>query len=94
MEIAKEEETVSENLFARLENVPLIDQYEAYQLLDNEWNKISTDLEIIQTEGFDVTKKVDPNLVVKKKDGKDQEVQDGWIGHVIPLRISSKRNSF
>ncbi|WP_317301142.1 type I restriction-modification system subunit M [Allobaculum stercoricanis] len=94
LEIAKEEETVSENLFARLENVPLIDQYEAYQLLDNEWKKISTDLEIIQTEGFDVTKKVDPNLVVKKKDGKDQEVQDGWVGHVIPFELVQKEILF
>jgi type I restriction enzyme M protein len=45
------------------------------------------DLEILQTEGFAATKKVDPNMVLKKKDGKDQEVQDGWVGHVIPFEL-------
>lgn len=66
--------------------------YEAYQLLDNEWSRIAVDLEIIQTEGFDATKKVDPNMVVKKKDGKDTEVQDGWIGHVIPFELAQRKH--
>jgi type I restriction enzyme M protein len=26
-------------------------------------------------------------MVLKKKDGKDQEVQDGWAGHVIPFEL-------
>ena len=26
-------------------------------------------------------------MVIKKKDGKDQEVQDGWVGHVIPFAL-------
>lgn len=90
VEVGKAEKKVSENIFARLVNVPLIDKYEAYQLLDNEWGKIAVDLEIIQSEGFDATKKVDPNLIVKKKDGKEQEIQDGWIGHVIPFNLVQK----
>lgn len=32
-------------------------------------------------------KKVDPNLVIKKKDGKDQEVQEGWVGHIISFDL-------
>ena len=55
--------------------------------MDDEWTKVAIDLEIIQTEGFDSVKKVDPNLVIKKKDGKEQEIQDGWIGHVIPFEL-------
>ncbi len=85
--ISKEENIISENIFKRLENIPLIDKYEAYQLLDDEWEKIAVDLEIIQTEGFETTKKVDANMVIKKKDGKEQEVQDGWIGHIIPFEL-------
>ena len=85
--ISKEETVLSDDIFSRLEGTPLIDPYEAYQLLDDEWVKISVDLEIIQTEGFDATRKVDPNMVLKKKDGKDQEVQEGWIGHVIPFAL-------
>ncbi len=88
--ISKEETELSRDIFERLDNVPLIDKYEAYQLLDDEWNKISVDLEIIQTEGFEATKKVDPKLILKKKDGKDQEVQDGWSGRIIPFELAQK----
>ncbi len=85
--ISKEEAVLSENVFARLNGTPLVDAYEAYQILDNEWNRIAVDLEIIQTEGFAATKQVDPNMFIKKKDGKEQEVQDGWAGHVLPFAL-------
>lgn len=87
LNISKEEDILSADIFARLASIPLINKYEAYQLLDDEWAKISVDLEIIQTEGFNAVKKVDPNMVIKKKDGKEEEVQDGWIGHVIPFEL-------
>ena len=85
--VAQEESQISENIFRRLSKIPLIDKYQAYQLLDDEWSKTSTDLEIIQTEGFEATRNVDPNMVIKKRDGKDTEVQEGWIGHVIPFDL-------
>lgn len=85
--VSKEENDIANNIFERLANIPLIDKYKAYQLLDNGWQKIAIDIEIIQTEGFESTKKVDPNMVVKKKDGKDEEVQDGYVGHVIPFEL-------
>lgn len=85
--VSKEENDIADNIFKRLKTIPLVDKYKAFQLLDNAWQKIAIDLEIIQTEGFDATKKVDPNMVVKKKDGKDEEVQDGYIGHVIPFEL-------
>ncbi|HBI36006.1 MAG: type I restriction-modification system subunit M [Spirochaetes bacterium GWF1_31_7] len=87
LNISKEETVISEDIFKRLKTIPLIDKYEAYQLLDDDWTKIAVDLEIIQTEGFDTTKKVDPNLINKKKDSKDQEVQEGWLGHIIPFEL-------
>ena len=87
LNISKMETSLSANIFERLSAIPLVDRYEAYQLLDDEWAKIAVDLEIIQTEGFEATKKVDPNMVVKKKDGKEQEVQEGWIGHIIPFDL-------
>lgn len=88
--IAKEKEVLSENIFQRLANIPLVDKYEAYQILDDEWGKISGDLEIIQTEGFNVTKTVEPNLVIKTKKGKEIELQDGWKGRIIPFDIVQK----
>ncbi|MCQ4936330.1 type I restriction-modification system subunit M [Anaerotignum propionicum] len=85
--VSKQEAVLSDDIFKRVKTLPLIDKYKAYQLLDDEWVKIAVDLEIIQTEGFAVTKQVDPNMVIKKKDGKDTEVQDGFVGHVIPFEL-------
>ena len=87
LNISREEAILSDEIFNRLESVPLVDEYKAYQLLDNEWNKIGVDLEMIQTEGFKATKQVDPNLVVKKKKGKEVEVQEGWLGRIIPFEL-------
>ena len=85
--IAQEEEKLSELIFARLENVPLVDKYYAYQLLDDEWRKIAGDLEIIQTEGFDAAKQVDIRYIVKKENNKDVEVHAGYQGHVLPFEL-------
>lgn len=87
LNISKTEATLSTEIFGRLSSIPLVDRYIAYQLLDDEWTKIAVDLEIIQTEGFEATKKVNPNMIVKKKDGKGQEVQEGWVGQIIPFDL-------
>ena len=90
VEGAKEENLISEEIFSRLEEIPLVDKYEAYQLLDDEWKEIAVDLEIIQTEGFDATKAVDPEMTMKKQGGKDVEVQTGWMGRISPFDLIQK----
>lgn len=85
--ISMAEILIGDEIFRRIKDKPLVNAYEAYQLFSDEWNTVSVDLEIIQTEGFEATQKVDPNIVSKKKDGKDVEVQDGWAGHVIPFSL-------
>lgn len=90
LNVAQEESVLSDAIFSRLEGIPLVDRYGAYQLLDDEWGRIASDLEIIQSEGFAATKQVDPNIVIKKKDGKEHEVQDGWAGHVLPFDLVQK----
>lgn len=87
LSISRTEEKLAQNIFSRLQDIPLVDKYEAYQFLDDDWNEIAIDLEIIQTEGFESTKTVNPNLVVKKKGKIDQEVQDGWKGNIIPFEL-------
>lgn len=87
---SKEEAVLSEDIFKRMNSVPLIDKYEAYQLLDDDWTNISIDLEIIQTEGFEATRQVDPNMVLKKKNGIEEEVQEGWLGRVMPFELVQK----
>ncbi|NLU51760.1 MAG: type I restriction-modification system subunit M [Clostridiaceae bacterium] len=87
LNVSMKESELSEKIFERLNGIPLVDKYQAYQILNDEWKRIAIDLEIIQTEGFESTRKVEPNMVVKKKDGRDIEVQDGWVGRVIPFEL-------
>lgn len=88
--IAKAETVIADDIFKRMKELPLVDEYEAYQILDDNWKTISTDLEMIQTEGKEAIVKVDPNMVTKKKDGKESEVQDGFVGHIIPFELVKK----
>ena len=46
------ESVISQQLFKNLYNYPIVDPYTAYQFLDDGWQEISQDLEMIQTEGF------------------------------------------
>ena len=85
--IVKIKDIITEDIFNRLSNIPLVDKYEAYQLFADEWIDISSDIEVIQTEGFNATKVVDPNMVIKKKDGKEEEVQEGWKGRILPFEM-------
>lgn len=88
--VAREENVIAGEIFDRLKDIPLVDKYEAYQILDDKWQTIATDLEMIQTEGKQAIKQVDANMVIKKKDGKEVEVQDGWIGHILPFDLVQK----
>lgn len=88
--VQREEEKLAQYIFKCLESMPLIDKYDAYEKLDTQWQYIQTDIEILQTEGFDAAKQVDPNLVIKKKSGKEVEVQEGWLGHVLPFDLVQK----
>ena len=85
VDITEEESKLSNSLFNRLENVSLVNKYIAYQILDDIWNIISGDLELIKSEGIEACNKIDPIMETKKKNGKETEVQTGIKGHIIPL---------
>lgn len=91
--INQEEDVISDELFARLGKHPIFNPYDVYQLLDDSWQVISTDLEILQTEGWDKVREVEPNMVLKKKKDKDTgveteiEVQEGWKGRIMPFEL-------
>lgn len=86
LNVNKEEDLIAQQIFDRLQNVSLVDKYEAYQSLDDEWQKIAIDLEIISTEGIEACRKVEPNFVMKGKD----EVQDGWKGRIMDFALMQK----
>ena len=91
VDLNREEDDLGDLLFHKLKEFSLIDRYEAYQILDNHWKVILGDLENIQNDSERALTKVDPNLVMKKKNGKDVETQEGWKGHIIPFELVEQR---
>ena len=91
LSVPKTEESLTAELFSRFEAVSLLDPYQAYELFEKEYTEIAGDLELIQTEGMQAIKQVDPNMVVKKKNGKEVELQEGWKGHILPFDLVQKR---
>lgn len=87
-----ESDVISANIFARAEGLPLIDKYDAYQILADNWQNIIGDVEIIQTEGFATCNVVEPKTkMVKDKNGIEQEVEDGLKGRIIPFELVQKQ---
>lgn len=87
VDIESEEGVISKRLFDTLDGFKLIDNYVAYQILDDKYAEIAGDLELIQKEGLECVRIVDPNMIMKKKGNEEVEVQDGWKGHVIPFDV-------
>lgn len=91
--VNSEEEVISEELFSRLGKHPIFNPYDVYQLLDDSWQVISADLEVLQSEGWDKVREVEPNMVLKKKKDKDSgieteiEIQEGWKGRIMPFAL-------
>ena len=85
IDITDEENKISDALFNRVDDVKLLNKYDAYQILDDNWNIISGDLELINSEGIEACNKIDPIMEIKKKGDKETEVQVGVKGHIIPL---------
>ena len=75
-------------IFDRYDNIPLVDKYQAYGILNDTWTDIANDIEVIRTDGlYTATRAVDPNMVVKKKDGIEIEVPDGEKGRIFPFEL-------
>lgn len=90
VQIEQEKEKLASDIFNRVDPIPLIDRYAAYQSFAGHWNVISGDIEMLQTEGFEVITQVDPNMVIKKNNKEEDEiteVQDGWKGHILPFEL-------
>ncbi len=90
LNVHREESILADNIYQRLDGRPLLDRYNAYQILDNQWTQIYTDLEMLQTEGFLTAKVVEPNMVIKKSKNENEddiEVQKGWKGRILPFEL-------
>lgn len=87
VDLTSEEMKLSNALFSRIESIPLVNKYNSYQILDDNWNIISGDLELIKSEGIKSCNKIDPIIEIKKKGDKETEVQTGIKGRIIPLDL-------
>ena len=87
LSVPRTEEELAASIFKRFKDIPLLDPYQAYEIFEGAFPGIAGDLELIQTEGMKAVTQVDPNMVVKKKNGKDVEVQEGWKGHILPFDL-------
>lgn len=85
------ESVLTDELFNRISNTPLIDRYTAYQFLYDEWLQIAADIETIHADGFDAVNGVEENMVVKKIKDEEKEVPDGtYRGKILPFELIQK----
>lgn len=88
VQMQETENTLTDELFNRISNTPLIDRYTAYQFLYDEWLQIAADIEIIHSEGFTAVNDVVENMVVKKIKDEEKEMPDGtYRGKILPFDL-------
>lgn len=80
------EDGIKADLFARLAPVPLVNEYQGYQMLHEKWLTIANDLTILQTEGWDAMRVIDPVMEWKPKKKVYEEI--GLEGRVAPFAIA------
>ncbi len=83
----KAHDELSDDIFRRIENTPLVDRYAIYQILSDQWPTIVNDVEIIQTEGLDAVRTVEPKYKIVKDGDEDKEVEDGLKGRILPFEL-------
>ena len=78
---------IATEIFRRMEHVPIIDPYDIYQMFSDQWPTIINDIEVLQTEGVDAARAVEPAMKLVKKGDEEIEVEDGMKGRVIPFDL-------
>lgn len=81
----KEQDEITDDIFRRLKDIPLIDRYAAYQALSDNWQNIVNDIETLQSDGFDAARTVEEATKLVKKGDEEIEVPDGLKGRIIPF---------
>ena len=78
---------IAAEIFRRMEHVPIVYPYDIYQMFSDQWPIIINDIEVIQTEGIDAVRTVEPAMKLVKKGDEEIEVEDGMKGRVIPFEM-------
>lgn len=82
-----ETDIIAEEIFCRIEGMPIVDKYAAYQAFRNNWQLICGDIETIKSEGIGAARVVEPSYKLVKKGDEEIEVPDGLKGRIIPFDI-------
>lgn len=85
------EDDIADDIFRRLQNIPLVDRYAVYQVLSDHWTAIANDIETLQQEGLDAARQVETNYKLVKKGDEELEVPDGLKGRIIPFDLVQHR---
>lgn len=90
--ISKNENEIYEKILEEIKNIKLIDKYDIYQILDNIYSSIALDLEVIQDEGDDAMRKIDPIIEYKKKKQTNEIVEKiiGYEGRIFKFDLIQK----
>ena len=83
------EMNVANTIKSRLSEDDLIDYYDCFEVIDNVWNTVFPDLEIVSEQDFDAAREID-EVIVLKKDSKTQKLEEKIIGNegrLIPFSM-------
>lgn len=80
---------ISNTIRERVKDSSLIDYYDCFEILDNIWQGIISDLEIVREQGFEAAREIDEIKVLKKnsKSKKLEEKVVGYDGRLIPFTM-------
>jgi len=87
--LSSEENKIAQTLRDKLSGEDLIDYYDCFEALDNQWQNISLDLELVKENGLEIAKEID-EIKVLKKDSKTKKLEEkpvGFDGKLIPYSL-------
>lgn len=86
------EKKIAETIRTRIVDDDLIDYYDCFEVLDNVWQTILTDLETFKEQGLDAARQID-DVEILKKDPKTKKLEPkviGSEGRLIPFEMIEK----
>lgn len=81
------QDEIALDIFNRMQDVPLVDKYAAYQALADNWQMIVNDIETIQQDGIHAVREVETAYKLVKKNDDEIEVPDGMKGRILPFEL-------
>ncbi len=81
------QDEIALDIFSRMQHVPLVDKYAAYQALADNWQTVVNDIETILQDGIGAVREVETAYKLVKKNDEEIEVPDGMKGRIVPFEL-------